>query len=503
MKEKELKLKSESRLEAMAFGGFRKARGRTFLSVQCQKPEKQNRLPGRFSRAFTLIETIIYIAILGMVVSAFVFFSLSVSGSRNKTYAVQEVQANARMALELISQKIRSADKIIFASSTLGADPGRLFLSMASSSLNPTIIDLSSDNGTLRIMEGESAVPLQFEVGSLSTDENWKAVSFQNNYVSPVIVASYRELNNSLPASVRIRNASSTGFEVRLQNPSGSNLASDTINYFVIEEGNWDINGIKVEARKHQTSTTGSSAGGWLYDLKTFTNVFFSDPIVLHQVMTDEDSSWIASYVSRSTGRFNPPDINGMRIALNGAEAASSHGTETIGWIAIGANATSTVNGTLFETYRTSDSVLGHDDGCYNFNYQNAYSIPPIVIGFQEEMDGANGGWSVACFESSAQVGFHVEEDQVSDSERSHTDETMAFIAFAGPVSYSEAEKKKESLSVTSNKVKITNLIFTNLTGSSSKDNVRVDMTAEYDNTGSDVEYDYSQSFRTAVGVRR
>ncbi len=106
------------------------------------------------SKGFTLIETLIYVSILGMVAAGFIFFSVSISESRNKTYVVQEVQANARTALELISQKIRAANGVNIASSTFGTDPGRLSLSMASSTLNPTIIDLGGDDGNLRITEG-------------------------------------------------------------------------------------------------------------------------------------------------------------------------------------------------------------------------------------------------------------------------------------------------------------------------------------------------------------
>ena len=473
-----------------------------FKFLTCLSGRQALNLPSRRGRTgFTLVETIIYIAILGMVASSFIFFSLSVSGSRNKTYVVQEVQANARTAFEMISQKIRAAEGVNTASSMFGIDPGRLSLIMASSSLNPTIIDLSRDDGVLRIIEGTSSVPLQFEAGSTSTDENWINITLQNNYINPVIVASYQESNNTLPASVRIRNASSTGFEIRLQNPSGADLSPDTIAYFAIEEGVWSINGIPVEARKYDTSTTGSSAGGWLYDSKTFTRSFPSDPIVLHQVMTYNDPSWISTYVSRNNSRSNPPDANGMRVALNGAEAAASHGTETIGWIALAMDATTTIGGTLFETYRAADTVQGHDNGCYAFNYQNAYPSPPLVLGFQEEMDGINGGWSVTCSNSSSQAGLHVEEDQVNDSERWHTTEIMSFAAFAAPVSYSEAEKK--SLAVTADEVKITNLVFTDLTGSSSRKNVRVEMTAAYDNPGDNPEYDYSQSWRTAVSARK
>jgi len=277
---------------------------------------------------------------------------------------------------------------------------------------------------------------LQLETGSVNTDENWVTVNMANTYASPIVVASYYESNNTLPASVRIRNLDSDSFEIRLQNPSGSDLSSDEITYFVIEEGKWNINGVKVEASKYDTNTVGSSAA-WNYDTQSFGQNFTSDPIVLHQVMTNNDSNWITTYVSRIDSRTNPPDINGMRIALNGAEATSSHGTETIGWIAIDKDQTNNISGVNFETYRTSDSVKGHDNGCYAFNYQNTYGSPPLVLGFQEEMDGNNGGWSVTCNNTATQASFHIEEDQVADSERRHITETDSFIAFAQAFSYS------------------------------------------------------------------
>ena len=98
-------------------------------------------------------------------------------------------------------------------------------------------------------------------------------------------------------------------------------------------------------------------------------------------------------------------------------------------------------------------------------------------------------------------AGLHIEEDQETDSERSHTTETMAFIAFDGAFSYSDSGKK--SIAITADEVKITNLVFTNLTGLSTRENIRIEMTAEFNNPGKEPEYDYSQSWRTAVSVRQ
>lgn len=106
------------------------------------------------NKGFTLIEVLIYMAILGLVVSGFVSFSLSISDSRNKNYVIQEVQANGRLALELISQKILSSNGVNIGLSTFDSDPGILSLSMFNGSKNPTLINLNQDDGILQITEG-------------------------------------------------------------------------------------------------------------------------------------------------------------------------------------------------------------------------------------------------------------------------------------------------------------------------------------------------------------
>jgi len=106
------------------------------------------------NKGFTLIETLIYIAIIGGILASFVTYSITISNSRNKTYAVQEVQANLRIALQLISQQIRSANGVNVSSSIFAIDPGVLSLSMSSSTINPTVINLNQDDGVLQIVQG-------------------------------------------------------------------------------------------------------------------------------------------------------------------------------------------------------------------------------------------------------------------------------------------------------------------------------------------------------------
>jgi len=109
-------------------------------------------------RGFTLIETLIYIAVIGLISGSFVAFGSSVSSARNKTYAAQEVQSNVRFALEIISNQIRSSSGINVPASVWNANNGKLVLTNAELNKNPAIIDLDEE-GRLRLKLG-SADPI-------------------------------------------------------------------------------------------------------------------------------------------------------------------------------------------------------------------------------------------------------------------------------------------------------------------------------------------------------
>ena len=279
-------------------------------------------------------------------------------------------------------------------------------------------------------IEGEN-VTLTMEVGQVTTDHQWITVNTLNTYTKPVIVANYYEAANTSAASVRVANVGSNSFDIKLQNPTDSILDQDVISYMVIEEGAWDIGSAIIEAHQYDTSTV-AYRGNWIGDSKTYDNTFAVDPIILHQVMSNNDPNWVTTWVSRTGARSSPPDTAGFQIAMNCTEACTSHALpETIGWVAIETNVTDIVEGVAFETQRTPDSVRGHDNGCYTYNFNNAYSGTPIVIPTQLEMDGNDGAWGLMCNLTNTLVGLHSEEDQVGDSERAHATETFGFIAFA------------------------------------------------------------------------
>lgn len=81
-------------------------------------------------RGFTLIETLIYIAIISMVLISVVVFISAIADSRNKAYAAAETQSNGRTAINTIASKIMSATSVVAPGS--GATSSVLILAMPS-----------------------------------------------------------------------------------------------------------------------------------------------------------------------------------------------------------------------------------------------------------------------------------------------------------------------------------------------------------------------------------
>lgn len=161
-------------------------------------------------QGFSLIETIIYVAIIGGVMAAFVSFALNISDSNSKTFVVQEVQANARLTMKTIAQNIRSANGVNLNNSVFATDPGVLSLSMASNTLNPLVISLSGDDGSLQIKAGENATTTITSVGIRVTNlifNNFSASSTRENIAIDLTVEYASSTDNSVTYSQNFKSA--------------------------------------------------------------------------------------------------------------------------------------------------------------------------------------------------------------------------------------------------------------------------------------------------------
>ena len=151
---------------------------------------------------------------------------------------------------------------------------------------------------------------------------------------------------------------------------------------------------------------------------------------------------FVRSFAGRkANSRTNPPssgDAN-FRIALNGAEAVDTHGTETVGYI-IMQEGYDLLNGIKWDAKQTADTIQGLlNSPPYNTPFTQTFTQPPnVTLASQQKMDGNDGSWALAHSVSSTQLGLACDEDQVKDTDRSHTTEICGFIVFENAGSYTQ-----------------------------------------------------------------
>lgn len=122
------------------------------------------------NHGFTLVEFMIYSAIVAVVLFAATEIMVAVLRQNSKLAAMAEVTANSRAALDRATLAVRNAESVT--SPVAGATSSRLVLAMAVAALNPTII--TSQGGALYLKEGAAATT------SLISDDVSMQVTFQN-----------------------------------------------------------------------------------------------------------------------------------------------------------------------------------------------------------------------------------------------------------------------------------------------------------------------------------
>lgn len=112
---------------------------------------------------FTLIELLIYVAIFATMIGAVVGLALSATAERVNSQIAADLNYQGEAAIALITQTVRQASAIN--SPTTGDSATTLSLSMANSTVNPTVFDAAADANTTRLRMSEGAPAI---VSSLS-----------------------------------------------------------------------------------------------------------------------------------------------------------------------------------------------------------------------------------------------------------------------------------------------------------------------------------------------
>ncbi len=283
---------------------------------------------------------------------------------------------------------------------------------------------------------GESlsvASPMKLDVGSLeSVGGTWTTVTLPASYTSMVVVATPSYSVSSPPLVTRVRNATGSSFEVRVErfDTSTAPFTPVPVQYVVAEAGRHDAaSGLKMEAVR-LSSTVTDRKGSWNGQVRSYQQSYTA-PIVLGQVMSANDPR-PSAFWSRGNTAKAAPTTTVLRVGKHvGEDTVTTRAAETLGYIVLEAGQ-GTLGGVAWQAGITPVSV---GDVVNDPAAPVALSKPgATTVGVLSQAGMNNGDGSFALLSGSAATTgpsllLNVDEDNFGDTERNHGLERVAYFA--------------------------------------------------------------------------
>ncbi len=274
------------------------------------------------------------------------------------------------------------------------------------------------------------------------TTPAWTSVVFQQAFSARPVVVAMPTTDGGDPATVRIRNVTSTGFEILQVEPNandGPHIAMSTA-YLAIEAGNHLLpDGSRITVLEQSTTSFANRFISTTWDTVAFPSAFTGAPAVVAQIQTMANESQSppgnASVPFMDVGIRNV-NAGSMQVTLERAESSAGSVTvsERIGIVAIESATNFSFtdafsNSVQLQSILTPANIRGYGDGCFTNNYAASFSTTPLAVASTNTRSGNNGGWVRRCSQSGTSLGLTVDEDIDNDSERNHTGESAGIIA--------------------------------------------------------------------------
>ena len=270
-----------------------------------------------------------------------------------------------------------------------------------------------------------------FEVGELQVTSDWQPVVFATTFVNPSLVAKAGTMNDAEPSTIRIRNLTSTGFEIRIQEWDYLDDVhpAETVNFMAMEQGQHQM-ADNVQAIAGCSDVAGLNSYHQVY----FSNPLPTKPVVLASTVTNNDQDAVTLRIKNITA-------DGFTMALQEQEYNDgTHATETTCFIAI-EEWSGIVDNLMVEAAATEKTLT------------NTATIVPFTQLFPEKpfilagMQSANGGDTAVLGInqlSSSAAGMIIVEETSANSEINHIPEIGGYIAITP---YTAAPSPPSSLS--------------------------------------------------------
>ncbi len=282
----------------------------------------------------------------------------------------------------------------------------------------------------------------------------WTTVALDNTYSNAIPVCTYvldtfagtNPNYTNPPAVTRIRNIGASSFDLRIQGWENSAASTGDVHCMVMDEGAHTLpDGRLVEAHSvvsDQTNGQYSTDGAWsmalMEDVSASIVHSYTNPVVVGQVMSYNDTRASVIYVTDCDARQNHPFMTGMADGICvGKHIGMIPGTrnpETIGYI-VGETGSGTINNVFYELALGADAIAGNN-GANNGGSYGLSRHHTMGVLTQAAEDGGNGSWAVLYGSTpltASAMGLVVDEEIFAgDTTRNHTTEPVYYWAFAG-----------------------------------------------------------------------
>jgi len=297
------------------------------------------------------------------------------------------------------------------------------------------VLALGGPGGTLTGTGTPTPAPVsrtfaEFRQITLNGDET--TISFNEDFVDPIVIAGPITDNDSEAAAVRVKDVTADAATLFIQEPDADGSHGDeTVSVMILEQSQWDLaGGTRIEVGTRDIDA--DQGAGPDHETAVFDRDDFVDtPTVFSQTQTFNESDFVVT-------RHDGADTSGFQVGFNefegqpGAHPLGDHATESVGFLAIDpaqADGTGTEDGgTVFEA--GSLGVEGRDNGPQIPNFDETFAPNRTFLAQLADARGANPAWMRLGDPAAPEL--FVEEDQVGDDERGHIGEQANFLALAG-----------------------------------------------------------------------
>lgn len=306
-----------------------------------------------------------------------------------------------------------------------------------STSIDISVLSWATDITTISAIDNAYNVVWEFGKTTLSWN-SWTDI-WHYEMCSPAVTISHRwNVNWEIQRAPRVRNKTWTWFQVKVDNYNSSIWTLNTnIDYVVFNSGNHDFSWLQIQAGSSSVSTVAcnTSNNPWTATNVMFSPSFSSPPSVLHTISTENDSTWVVSWVNGNDGtRQSEPTTSSMGMILQRSFNSCTHSSEDVDYIAFEPWHYNTIMWFEVDAVRSTDSISSVSTTWNPINFFSSFaSAPWVALVSQLWEDGWNGwygqihiGWWV----QSSLLYATVDEDGPW-ADRNHTTEVFSSVAFS------------------------------------------------------------------------